>query len=259
MEQFFTSEAISALLTLTFLEIVLGIDNILFISIITQKLDDKQQKLASNIGLFLAMLLRIVLLFGISFVIQMQSSLLVIDNSWIQSNINGQAIILFLGGIFLLYKSTHEIFEKIEADVSLESEKPVKLSLSKAIVQITLLNIVFSFDSILTAVGMTNGIQNALPIMVIAIIVSVGIMMIFMKPVSSFIQKHPSLQILGLSFLILIGFMLITESAHLSETVIFDNEVGAIPKGYLYFAISFSLGIEFLNMKIKTRKNKLKL
>ena len=259
MEQFFTSEAISALLTLTFLEIVLGIDNILFISIITQKLDDKQQKLASNIGLFLAMLLRIVLLFGISFVIQMQSSLLVIDNSWIQSNINGQAIILFLGGIFLLYKSTHEIFEKIEADVSLESEKPVKLSLSKAIVQITLLNIVFSFDSILTAVGMTNGIQNALPIMVIAIIVSVGIMMIFMKPVSSFIQKHPSLQILGLSFLILIGFMLITESAHLSETVIFDNEVGAIPKGYMYFAISFSLGIEFLNMKIKTRKNKLKL
>ena len=259
MEQFFTSEAISALLTLTFLEIVLGIDNILFISIITQKLDEKQQKLASNIGLFLAMLLRIVLLFGISFVIQMQSSLLVIDNSWIQSNINGQAIILFLGGIFLLYKSTHEIFEKIEADVSLESEKPVKLSLSKAIVQITLLNIVFSFDSILTAVGMTNGIQNALPIMVIAIIVSVGIMMIYMKPVSSFIQKHPSLQILGLSFLILIGFMLITESAHLSETVIFDNEVGAIPKGYLYFAISFSLGIEFLNMKIKTRKNKLKL
>ena len=259
MEQFFTSEAISALLTLTFLEIVLGIDNILFISIITQKLDDKQQKLASNIGLFLAMLLRIVLLFGISFVIQMQSSLLVIDNSWIQSNINGQAIILFLGGIFLLYKSTHEIFEKIEADVSLESEKPVKLSLSKAIVQITLLNIVFSFDSILTAVGMTNGIQNALPIMVIAIIVSVGIMMIFMKPVSSFIQKHPSLQILGLSFLILIGFMLITESAHLSETVIFDNEVGAIPKGYLYFAISFSLGIEFLNVKIRTRKNKLKL
>ena len=259
MEQFFTSEAISALLTLTFLEIVLGIDNILFISIITQKLDEKQQKLASNIGLFLAMLLRIILLFGISFLIQMQSSLFVIDNSWIQSNINGQAIILFLGGIFLLYKSTHEIFEKIEADVSLESEKPVKLSLSKAIVQITLLNIVFSFDSILTAVGMTNGIQNALPIMVIAIIVSVGIMMIFMKPVSSFIQKHPSLQILGLSFLILIGFILITEGAHLSETVIFDNEVGAIPKGYMYFAISFSLGIEFLNMKIKTRKNKLKL
>lgn len=114
MEQFFTSEAISALLTLTFLEIVLGIDNILFISIITQKLDEKQQKLASNIGLFLAMLLRIILLFGISFVIQMQSSLFVIDNSWIQSNINGQGIILFLGGIFLLYKSTHEILRKLK-------------------------------------------------------------------------------------------------------------------------------------------------
>lgn len=259
MDQFLTSETVSALLTLSFLEIVLGIDNLLFISIITQKLDQKQQKLASNIGLFLAMLLRIVLLFGISFVIQMQSSLIIIDNSWIQSNINGQAIILFLGGIFLLYKSTHEIFEKIEVDVSLESKKPVKLSLSKAIIQITLLNIVFSFDSILTAVGMTNGILNALPIMVIAIIVSVGIMMLFMKPVSSFIQKHPSLQILGLSFLILIGFMLIIEGAHLSETIIFNNEVGTIPKGYLYFAISFSLGIEFLNIKIKGRKNKLKL
>ena len=114
MEQFFTSEAISALLTLTFLEIVLGIDNILFISIITQKLDEKQQKLASNIGLFLAMLLRIVLLFGISFVIQMQSYLFVIDNSWIQSNINGQAIILFLGGIFLLYKSTMKFLIKLK-------------------------------------------------------------------------------------------------------------------------------------------------
>ena len=189
-------------------------------------LDEKQQKLASNIGLFLAMLIRIVLLFGISFVIQMQSYLFVIDNSWIQSNINGQAIILFLGGIFLLYKSTHEIFDKIETYVSLKSEKPIKLSLSKAIVQITLLNIIFSFDSILTAIGMANGIQNALPIMVIAIIVSVGIMMIFMKPVFSFIQKHHSLQILELSFLILIRFMLITDGAHLSEIVIFDNEVG---------------------------------
>ena len=134
----------------------------------------------------------------------MQSYLFVIDNSWIQSNINGQAIILFLGGIFLLYKSTHEIFDKIETYVSLKLEKPIKLSLSKAIVQITLLNIIFSFDSILTAIGMANGIQNALPIMVIAIIVSVGIMMIFMKPVFSFIQKHHSLQILELSFLILI-------------------------------------------------------
>jgi predicted tellurium resistance membrane protein TerC len=110
---------------------------------------------------------------------------------------------------------------------------------------------VFSFDSILTAVGMTNGIPNALPIMIISILVSVGIMMVFMKSVSDFIQKHPSLQILGLSFLILIGFMLITEGAHISQTVIFDNEVGTIPKGYLYFAISFSLGIEFLNMKMK--------
>ncbi|MDB4609442.1 TerC family protein, partial [Flavobacteriaceae bacterium] len=157
-------------------------------------------------------------------------------------------------GLFLLYKSTHEIFEKIENDSSDDKKSTVKISLSKAITQITILNIVFSFDSILTAVGMTNGIPNALPIMIISILVSVGIMMVFMKSVSDFIQKHPSLQILGLSFLILIGFMLITEGAHISQTIIFDNEVGTIPKGYLYFAISFSLGIEFLNMKMKKKK-----
>ena len=184
----------------------------------------------------------------------MQSSCLTINTSWLKTNINGQAVILILGGLFLLYKSTHEIFEKVEAESTLENESPIKLSLSKAIIQITLLNIIFSFDSILTAVGMTNGVPNAMTIMVIAIVVSVGIMMAFVKPVSAFIEKHPSLQILGLSFLILIGFMLITEGAHLSETVMFNKKVGTIPKGYLYFAISFSLGIEFLNMKLKGRK-----
>lgn len=254
MDQLLTSEAISALLTLTFLEIVLGIDNLIFISIITQKLSVQHQKLATNAGLFLAMLLRIVLLFGISVVIQMQSVLFSINNTWIKTNVNGQAIILVIGGLFLLYKSTHEIFEKVEAEVNTDNQPPIKLSLSKAIIQITLLNIVFSFDSILTAVGMTNGIPNAMTIMIIAIVVSVIIMMIFVKPVSAFIEKHPSLQILGLSFLILIGFMLITEGAHLSDTVIFDKEVGTIPKGYLYFAISFSLGIEFINMKLGSRK-----
>ena len=200
------------------------------------------------------MLLRIVLLFGISVVVQMQSSWLTINTSWLKININGQAVILILGGLFLLYKSTHEIFEKVEAETTPEDESSIKLSLSKAIIQITLLNIVFSFDSILTAVGMTNGVTNSMTIMVITIIVSVGIMMIFVKPVSTFIKKHPSLQILGLSFLILIGFMLITEGAHLSETILFNKEVGTIPKGYLYFVISFSFGIEFLNMKLKGKK-----
>ena len=184
----------------------------------------------------------------------MQSSCLTINTSWLKININGQAVILILGGLFLLYKSTHEIFEKVEAETTPEDESSIKLSLSKAIIQITLLNIVFSFDSILTAVGMTNGVTNSMTIMVITIIVSVGIMMIFVKPVSTFIKKHPSLQILGLSFLILIGFMLITEGAHLSETILFNKEVGTIPKGYLYFVISFSFGIEFLNMKLKGKK-----
>ena len=119
----------------------------------------------------------------------MQSSRLTINTSWLKTNINGQAVILILGGLFLLYKSTHEIFEKVEAETTPEDESSIKLSLSKAIIQITLLNIVFSFDSILTAVRMTNGVTNAMTIMVIAIIVSVGIMMIFVKPVSAFIEN----------------------------------------------------------------------
>ena len=202
MDFIFSSEAISALITLTFLEIVLGIDNLLFISIITQKLALNQQKLASNIGLFLAMLLRIVLLFGISVVVQMQSSFISINNSWLKTEINGQAIILVLGGLFLLYKSTHEIFEKIENDSSDDKKSTVKISLSKAITQITILNIVFSFDSILTAVGMTNGIPNALPIMIISILVSVGIMMVFMKSVSDFIgSEHHTIECTEESFL----------------------------------------------------------
>ncbi len=250
----FTSEAITALLTLTFLEIILGIDNLLFISIITQKLEEKHQKLATNVGLILAMILRIVLLFGISLIFRSQNALLTIETSWLQANINGQSIILILGGIFLLYKSTSEICEKIEVDIESKGTATKKISLSKAIIQIALLNIIFSFDSIITAVGMTNGISNAIPIMVIAVIISIVIMMIFVKAVSAFIHKHPSIQILGLSFLILIGFMLITEGAHVSNVTILDNEVGVIPKGYLYFAISFSLGIEFLNMRLRKMK-----
>jgi predicted tellurium resistance membrane protein TerC len=130
-------------------------------------------------------------------------------------------------------------------------------TLTKAIVQITIINIVFSFDSILTAVGMTNGVgetpQDALLIMIIAVVVSVLIMMLFANPVGKFVTKHPTVQILGLSFLILIGFMLIAESAHLSHLIVFDQEIGAIPKGYLYFTIAFSLFIEFLNMRYRTK------
>ncbi len=255
-----SADAWVALLTLTFLEIILGIDNIIFISIAADKLPDADRKKATNIGLIIAMAMRILLLFGISYLIALSAPFWFINNSWIVGEISWQAVILFAGGIFLIWKSVHEIHEKVDETGLEEQEIKQKSSpsLSKAIIQIAMINLVFSFDSILTAVGMTNGISpdpnDALLLMVIAVVVSVGIMMLFAAPVGNFIAKHPSLQILGLSFLILIGFMLITESAHLSHLNVFGSEIGAIPKGYLYFTIAFSLLVEFVNFKYRSQK-----
>jgi len=260
-EIFASADAWIALLTLTFLEIVLGIDNIVFISIAAQKLEDKDKKKATNLGLLLAMLLRIALLFGISVLTSLNEAFIPIDTSWITGGISGQAIILFLGGLFLLYKSTKEIHEKIEDKGHDEREVKSRQSkqLGSAILEITVINIVFSFDSILTAIGMTNGISpnpnDALLLMVIAVVISVLIMMLFTYKVSEFVNKHPSIQVLGLSFLILIGFMLIAEAAHLSHLVVFNNPIGSIPKGYLYFAIAFSLMVEFINMNVKKKSH----
>lgn len=243
-----------SLLTLTFLEIVLGVDNIIFITIASNKLKEEDRKKAINIGLILAMVLRIVLLFGISWIIAMQDALFTIDKSWFKAGFSGQSLILIAGGIFLLYKSVTEIHHKLEGD-SHEAENKTKktTTLQKAIIQITLINIVFSFDSILTAVGMTNGVSGALLIMIIAVIASVLIMMLFATPVSKFVNKHPTIQILGLSFLILIGFMLILEGGHLAHLELFHTHIGTVPKGYLYFAIAFALLVEFLNLRL--RKN----
>lgn len=256
MEIFTQIDAWVALLTLTFLEIVLGIDNIIFISIATGKLPQKDQKKATNIGLLLAMVFRIILLLGVSYLIAMKDPIINIETSWLSSHISGQSIILFLGGLFLLYKSTSEIHHKVEGSSEKEA-KPTKgsASFSKTIIQIVLIDIVFSFDSVLTAVGMTNGTNGALTIMIIAVVISMLIMMLFANPVGSFVNKHPTIQMLALSFLILIGFMLITEGAHLAHTTVFDQEIGAIPKGYLYFAIAFSLGVEALNMKVRKKTN----
>ncbi len=243
-----------SLLTLTFLEIVLGVDNIIFITLAADKLPPEQRKKATNIGLFLAMFLRIALLFGISWLISMQEPWFKLDWSWLHAGFSGQSLILILGGVFLLYKSVTEIHHKLEQDSSGQDGANKKVSsLSNAIVQITLINIVFSFDSILTAVGMTNGLEGALVIMIIAVVLSVGIMLLFANPVGEFVNEHPTFQMLGLAFLILIGFMLILEGGHLAHLTILDSEIGAVPKGYLYFAIAFSLAVEFLNMKL--RKN----
>ena len=249
-----------SLLTLTFLEIVLGIDNIIFISIASNKLkSDEERKKATNIGLILAMVMRIVLLFGVSWLIALEEPWISFDSGWISGGLSGQAIILFIGGIFLLYKATSEIHHKLEGDEHVDGDpgtsSKAAATLNSVIFQITIINIVFSFDSILTAVGMTNGVQGALVIMIIAVVVSVLIMMLFAVPVGNFVNRNPTIQMLGLSFLILIGFMLLAEGAHLGHLQVFGSEVGTIPKGYLYFAIAFSLGVEFLNMKIRPGKS----
>lgn len=256
MEVFLNPSAWIALLTLTFLEIVLGIDNIIFISIATGKLPQEQRKKATKIGMFLAMFMRIALLFGISLLIAMKAPWFSFHLSWFSVQITGQSLILLFGGLFLLYKSTNEIREKVDERGLEEREmkKSATKSFGSVIFQIILIDIVFSFDSILTAVGMTNGVEGAIYIMVTAVVISVLIMMQFAVPVGSFVNKHPSIQILGLTFLVLIGFMLITEAAHLSHLSFFGNTVGVVPKGYLYFAIAFSLLVEALNMKMTKNK-----
>ncbi|TYP99145.1 putative tellurium resistance membrane protein TerC [Tenacibaculum adriaticum] len=256
MEIFLQADTWVALITLTFLEIVLGIDNIIFISIASNKLPQNQRKKATNIGLLLAMVFRILLLLGVSYLIRMKNPFFTINTSWLTTQVTGQSIILILGGIFLLYKSTSEIHDKVEGHVEHENNKAKKkeATLFKTIFQIVLIDIVFSFDSVLTAVGMTNGVKGALIIMILAVIISILIMMLFANPISTFVNNHPTIQMLALSFLILIGFMLITEGAHLSHTIVFGQTVGAIPKGYLYFAIAFSLGVEMLNMKMRKKE-----
>jgi predicted tellurium resistance membrane protein TerC len=245
-----------ALLTLTFLEIVLGIDNIIFISIVTGKLPEADRKKATRTGLFLAMFLRIGLLFGITLLTRMKAPLFGVDWGWFSAQFTGQALILFAGGLFLIYKSTKEIHEKVDhkGEEEMHLGGGTKKSYAGTIAQILMIDLIFSIDSILTAVGMTNGLEGALYVMIIAVVISVGIMMLFAVPVGNFVNSNPSIQILGLAFLILIGFMLITESMHLSDAQLAGQHVGAVPKGYLYFAIAFSLAVEFLNMKM--RKNK---
>jgi predicted tellurium resistance membrane protein TerC len=241
---FASGEVWISLLTLTFLEIVLGVDNIIFLSIVSAKLPEKDQPRARNIGLMLAMGLRILLLFGLTWIMSMDAALFHIDFLGLHGGLTGQGLILLIGGVFLLYKATNEIHHKLEspADKDDPGVGKGKAALNAVILQIALINVVFSFDSILTAVGLSND----LIIMIIAIIASVLVMMTFSGPVSKFVNNHPSVQMLGLSFLILIGFSLIAEAAHLGHFT-----EAAVPKGYLYFAIFFSLFVEFLNIRMR--------
>ena len=224
----------TALLTLTALEIVLGIDNIVFISILTGKLKAEEQKKARLAGLGAAMLMRIALLFSISWVMGLTEPLF----SVLGKSISGRDLILFTGGLFLLYKSTSEIHEKLEGEQEAQGAvKPKRFW--NVIVQIMILDIVFSLDSVITAVGMSDH----LPVMILAVMIAVGFMMFFSGGISDFVHRHPTVKMLALAFLILIGVTLIAESFHQH-----------ISKGYIYFAMAFSVFVEMLNLKARKPK-----
>jgi len=233
MEIFLHPDAWIALLTLTFMEIVLGIDNIIFISLVAGKLPEHQQKRARVGGLSAALIMRILLLLSITWIIGLTKPVLTLG----EFELSWRDLILIAGGVFLLIKSTLEIHHKVEGHTEDHTVKKVS-SFSGAIVQIVLLDIIFSFDSILTAIGLTE----QLLLMIIAVMISIVVMMVFAKAVGDFVNNHPTIQILALSFLILIGVMLIVEGAHYH-----------VPKGYIYFSVFFSLAIEMLNMRFRKK------
>lgn len=248
MDLFSQPEAWLSLLTLCFLEVVLGIDNIIFISIVSNKLPEHLRKKARNTGLAFAMVVRVILLLGINWVIGLKMELFNLNTLGIpyDHGFSGRDLILIFGGLFLIAKSTmeinHEMEGRLDEEEGVQATKPA-ITLSGTIAQIILLDIIFSFDSILTAVGIADEVL----IMIIAVIVSIAIMMFFSGRISNFIQQHPSMEVLALGFLILIGFTLLLEG--LGEE---------IPKGYIYFAVGFSLLIEVTNIRVR-RKRKQKV
>ncbi|HQC19871.1 MAG TPA: TerC family protein, partial [Smithella sp.] len=224
-------EAWIALATLTALEIVLGIDNIIFISILVSRLPKNKQNFARNTGLMLAMLTRLALLFSIFWVIKLTAPWFTVFGQ----EISGRDMILIGGGLFLLAKATHEIHTSLEGAQE-ETPRLISSSVAAVLIQIALLDIVFSLDSVITAVGLAKDVS----IMAIAIICAVGVMLFAAKPISKFVDAHPTIKILALSFLLLIGVTLVAEG--------FDVHV---PKGYIYFAMAFSVGVEMLNLRMR--------
>jgi predicted tellurium resistance membrane protein TerC len=253
MEIFLKAETWLALLTLTFFEIVLGIDNVIFISIVSNKLPVEMRAKARNTGLALALIVRVLLLLGITWVITFTEPLFTLADIISQRavdfmgihnhNFSGRDLILMFGGMFLIAKSTREIGHEMEGEDEIDTSSKARVNVASVIVQIIFLDIIFSFDSILTAIGLTDQVI----IMIIAVIISIGIMMVFSGKISEFIQKHPSMEVLALGFLILIGFMLFLEGLE------YD-----IPKGYMYFAVAFSLLIEFVNIRVRGTSKKKK-
>jgi len=227
-----------SLVTLTILEIVLGIDNVVFIAILAGKLPAEQQKKARQLGLSLALITRVLLLCALSWIMGLKAELFGFDISKYHVGLSGRDLILLVGGLFLLTKATREIHEKLEGEDG-EKTKRVAPSFASVIIQILLLDIVFSLDSVITAVGMADHLS----VMIAAVIIAVGFMLAFAGYISRFIDKHPTVKMLALSFLLLIGVVLIAEAFHKE-----------IPKGYIYFAMAFSVGVEMLNLKLRTKK-----
>jgi len=251
MEWLTSPEAWISLLTLTVLEIVLGIDNIVFISIISGKLPEHQQKKARRIGLALAMITRVLLLLSISWVMTLTATLFNLGE-WFsveegalfeQLKISGRDIILIAGGLFLIYKSTTEIHERVEGHEEGTAKKKLKIiSFSRVIIEIILLDVVFSLDSVITAVGMADHIE----IMIAAVVIAVLIMLVSAESISNFVNHHPTVKMLALSFLLLIGISLIAEGL--------DQH---IPKGYIYFAMAFSVFVEVLNLRVAKKRKQI--
>ncbi len=234
-------EAWIALLTLTVMEIVLGIDNIVFISILVDKLPEAQRAKARFLGLAFAMVTRILLLLCITWVMQLKEPLFTIT----AHAISGKDLILILGGLFLLWKSTTELHQKVEGHAEAEHDAGrAKAALGAILVQIAVLDIVFSLDSVITAVGMVDHIT----IMIVAVMIAVGFMMVFAGSVSSFISRHPTVKVLALSFLLLIGTTLVAEGFHVH-----------FQKGFVYFAMAFSVFTEMLNIRMKTKAEQKRL
>jgi predicted tellurium resistance membrane protein TerC len=238
MEWITQPEAWIAFVTLVALELVLGVDNVIFISILAGKLPKEQQARARSTGIALAVVTRILLLLSLSWIISLEATLFSLP--LLNVGISGRDLILLAGGLFLLWKSVHEIHDKLEGVEGHASAK-VGATFANVIIQIMLLDIVFSLDSVITAVGMVDEIQ----IMVIAVIVAAGVMIFSAGPISGFVERHPTIKMLALSFLLLIGFTLIVEGLHQH-----------IPKGYIYFAMGFSIFVEMLNLRLRARADK---
>jgi predicted tellurium resistance membrane protein TerC len=236
MELLTSPEAWIAFATLTALELVLGIDNIIFISILVDKLPRAKQEFARRLGLFMAMFMRIGLLLVLAWIVGLVQPLFTVFGQ----GISGRDLILILGGLFLIWKSTTEIHGSLEGEEG-HAAAAVKTSLAAVIMQIMIVDLVFSLDSIITAVGMVSDVR----IMIAAVIASVGMMMLFAAPIGRFVSDHPTIKMLALSFLVVVGVVLIAEG--------FDNHV---PKGYVYFAMAFSLGVEMLNIHMRKRAAK---